>query len=149
MTRAVLDREVPGIAEAIRAYGVAQRASRPRRCRAGLRAGRSDPDRQPPGVDRAGSRTGWPCSTPILAHALDQVARRRPRRVDRTADRRCDLTRGWPVRLSSGRVGLRPITMRDAGAGRSCGATNLDWLGPWESTRPPESAGAVDAATGR
>lgn len=43
--------------------------------------------------------------------------------------------------LHHGRVGLRPITRRDAARWAELRAQNLDWLGPWESTRPPDSSG--------
>lgn len=38
--------------------------------------------------------------------------------------------------LSSGRVGLRPIAMRDSGDWRRVRARNRDWLTPWEATVP-------------
>jgi ribosomal-protein-alanine N-acetyltransferase len=37
-------------------------------------------------------------------------------------------------------VGLRPITMRDASRWAQLRRQNVEWLGPWESTRPPESS---------
>jgi ribosomal-protein-alanine N-acetyltransferase len=40
------------------------------------------------------------------------------------------------VTLSSGRVGLRPLAMSDAGAWREVRARNLAWLRPWEATVP-------------
>ncbi len=43
--------------------------------------------------------------------------------------------------LSAGRVGLRPIRRRDASRWEQLRQDNLQWLGPWESTRPPEGAG--------
>ncbi|MGH3470770.1 MAG: GNAT family N-acetyltransferase [Nocardioidaceae bacterium] len=46
------------------------------------------------------------------------------------------------MRLSSGRVGLRPIVMRDAQRWASLRRENLEWLAPWEATRPPESEGS-------
>jgi len=49
------------------------------------------------------------------------------------------VSRGWPVTLRNGRVGLRPITRRDAQRWAELRRSNLDWLGPWETTRPPES----------
>ena len=62
MTRRVIDREVPGIAEALRAAGAAagrpvgHLVPRPGRHRV------ADPDRQPARVVRAASGTGWTCS---------------------------------------------------------------------------------------
>lgn len=46
---------------------------------------------------------------------------------------------GWPVRLSEGPVGLRPIRRRDRAAWREVRARNADWLRRWEATLPPES----------
>ncbi|MGI8993329.1 MAG: GNAT family N-acetyltransferase [Nocardioidaceae bacterium] len=48
---------------------------------------------------------------------------------------------GWPARLSSGRVGLRSITMRDASTWERLRRDNAGWLGPWESTRPADASG--------
>jgi len=36
-------------------------------------------------------------------------------------------------------VGLRPLAQRDASTWARLRRDNADWLGPWESTRPPES----------
>nr|WP_285757940.1 GNAT family protein [Nocardiopsis ansamitocini] len=44
--------------------------------------------------------------------------------------------RGWPVSLSEGRVGLRPLRLRDAAALRDSRARNAEWLRPWEPTHP-------------
>lgn len=46
----------------------------------------------------------------------------------------------WPVRLSHGRVGLRPITRRDAPAWFEVRARNAGWLRPWEATAPSGTA---------
>nr|WP_092881434.1 GNAT family protein [Actinopolymorpha cephalotaxi] len=46
------------------------------------------------------------------------------------------MTRTWPVRLSEGPVGLRPLRTRDARAWRDVRARNLSWLSPWEATPP-------------
>jgi len=43
----------------------------------------------------------------------------------------------WEVELRHGRVGLRPLSMRDAGAWREVRSRNADWLRPWEATVPP------------
>ena len=43
------------------------------------------------------------------------------------------------MKLRNGRVGLRPITRGDAQRWAELRRTNHDWLGPWETTRPPES----------
>ena len=68
-TRAVLDREAPGIAEALR-HAVLSRVSLAPRCRAACRRARADPDREPPrqprrragrarGAGRPASSTRW------------------------------------------------------------------------------------------
>jgi ribosomal-protein-alanine N-acetyltransferase len=43
------------------------------------------------------------------------------------------------VTLQSGRVGLRPIKRRDATRWAQLRRDNVEWLAPWESTRPPHS----------
>ena len=44
------------------------------------------------------------------------------------------------MHLSAGRVALRPLAVRDASTWSRLRRENAEWLGPWESTRPPESA---------
>jgi [ribosomal protein S5]-alanine N-acetyltransferase len=44
---------------------------------------------------------------------------------------------GWPVSLEDGRVGLRPLRMRDAPAWTEVRIRNERWLSPWEGR--PES----------
>jgi ribosomal-protein-alanine N-acetyltransferase len=46
------------------------------------------------------------------------------------------MTRGWPVRLAAGQVGLRPLRVRDATAWREIRQRNTDWLTQWEATSP-------------
>jgi ribosomal-protein-alanine N-acetyltransferase len=42
------------------------------------------------------------------------------------------VARGWPVVLADGRVGLRPLRVRDAGAWSEIRIRNEAWLAPWE-----------------
>lgn len=46
---------------------------------------------------------------------------------------------GWPVQLSDGPVGLRPLRFRDSRAWAELRGRNLGWLRPWEATPPPSS----------
>ena len=46
------------------------------------------------------------------------------------------MAAGWPVRLSDGDVGLRPLRQRDAARWRELRAANREWLSPWEATPP-------------
>lgn len=46
----------------------------------------------------------------------------------------------WPVVLTDGRVGLRPISRRDSSAWFEVRARNTAWLRPWEATAPDGSA---------
>ncbi len=43
---------------------------------------------------------------------------------------------GWPVRLQYGRVGLRPLRLRDARQWSLLRLRNEAWLTPWEPTSP-------------
>lgn len=47
------------------------------------------------------------------------------------------MPRGWPVSLQDGRVGLRPLKVRDATAWTEVRIRNEPWLSPWEGR--PES----------
>jgi molybdenum cofactor biosynthesis protein B len=131
-TRALLEREAPGIGEALRragadtvptavlSRGVAgtvgrtfvvkparQHRRRPRRARRARTAGR------PPGGAAA--------------------RRRRPRR------RMSGSAPGWPARLEHGAVGVRPLRLRDAATWVEVRRRNRAWLAPWEG-RSPTSA---------
>lgn len=46
------------------------------------------------------------------------------------------MSRGWPVRLQDGRVGLRPLRQRDRTAWREVRSRNAAWLRPWDATSP-------------
>lgn len=46
------------------------------------------------------------------------------------------MTTGWPVTLTDGGVGLRPIRRRDARDWRELRRRNAAWLRPWEATQP-------------
>jgi ribosomal-protein-alanine N-acetyltransferase len=50
------------------------------------------------------------------------------------------VTTGWPVQLADGRVGLRPLKLRDANAWRDVRTKNAAWLRPWEATTPLAAA---------
>lgn len=43
---------------------------------------------------------------------------------------------GWPARLESGRVALRPLRLRDAGQWSQLRLRNEAWLTPWEPSSP-------------
>ncbi|MGH8829316.1 MAG: GNAT family N-acetyltransferase [Jiangellaceae bacterium] len=47
---------------------------------------------------------------------------------------------GWPVELTDGVVGLRPLRFRDARAWAEVRNRNAEWLRPWEATPPPPAA---------
>jgi [ribosomal protein S5]-alanine N-acetyltransferase len=46
------------------------------------------------------------------------------------------MTPGWPVNLSHGAIGLRPLRLRDATDWRETRVANREWLQPWEATTP-------------
>lgn len=45
--------------------------------------------------------------------------------------------KGWPVELSHGEVGVRPLKRSDAGAWARLRRADVAWLAPWEATLPP------------
>lgn len=51
--------------------------------------------------------------------------------------------RSWPVTLSDGRVGLRPLRRRDQREWYEVRSRNADWLRPWEATPPPPNPPTV------
>jgi [ribosomal protein S5]-alanine N-acetyltransferase len=48
---------------------------------------------------------------------------------------------GWPVRLSTGEIRLRPLALEDRRAWRAARMRNAAWLRPWDATVPPGSVG--------
>ena len=48
------------------------------------------------------------------------------------------VVKGWPARLTSGEVTLRPLARSDERAWRSVRSRNAAWLLPWEATVPPD-----------
>lgn len=52
--------------------------------------------------------------------------------------------RPWPVTLTRGDVGLRPLRQTDARRWRQIRRRNVDWLTPWEATLPPEGVAHGD-----
>lgn len=53
--------------------------------------------------------------------------------------------RRWPVTLTEGDIGLRPLRSTDARRWREVRRRNLEWLKPWEATLPPEAESDGDA----
>ena len=47
--------------------------------------------------------------------------------------------RRWPVALTEGEIGLRPLRQSDGRRWREVRRRNVDWLRPWEATLPPEA----------
>ena len=52
----------------------------------------------------------------------------------------------WPVTLSDGPVGLRPLRLRDGARWRELRTANRHWLEPWEAT-PPDPQRPRDVRT--
>jgi [ribosomal protein S5]-alanine N-acetyltransferase len=48
---------------------------------------------------------------------------------------------GWPARLASGDVRLRPLSLQDRRAWREARTRSANWLRPWDATVPPGSPG--------
>lgn len=53
------------------------------------------------------------------------------------------MTSPWPVTLADGRVGLRPLRLRDAAPWREVRARNAEWLRRWEATSPEPARDAA------
>jgi ribosomal-protein-alanine N-acetyltransferase len=58
------------------------------------------------------------------------------------------VSTGWPVALSHGSIGVRPLRRRDARTWARLRADNADWLGPWEATLPREAGPAATSYVG-
>ena len=58
------------------------------------------------------------------------------------------MSTGWPVTLSHGSIGVRPLRRRDARTWARLRADNADWLGPWEATLPREAGPAATSYVG-
>ena len=52
------------------------------------------------------------------------------------------MTAAWPATLVDGRIGMRPLRLRDAKEWRSVRMRNAEWLRPWEATSPDPAADA-------
>lgn len=72
MTRAVIDREVPGIAESLRAYGVAQGVSAAMLSRGIAGVAGTTLIVNAPG-SKGGARDAMAVLRPVLGHAVDQI----------------------------------------------------------------------------
>ena len=72
MTRRVLEREIPGIAEALRAAGAAAGVPSAILSRGVAGEGRPHPDREPARF-RRGVRDGMAVLAPVLGHAVSQI----------------------------------------------------------------------------
>ncbi len=162
MTRMIIDREIPGIAEAIRAAGVNAGipAAMLSRGLAGL-AGH-DAGRQSPRVHRRGAGTAWLSWVPLSLMpwirppgATIRARMTGPQGRSRAVHARPDsadmygrammvpwyMRAGWPATLTepsllSAPVALRPLAARDARPWREARVRNADWLRPWEPTNP-------------
>ena len=58
------------------------------------------------------------------------------------------MSPGWPVTLTHGSIGVRPLRRRDARTWARLRADNAGWLGPWEATLPKEAGPAATSYVG-
>ncbi len=49
------------------------------------------------------------------------------------------MSKEWAVTLAHGRIGVRPLVMKDASRWAALRDANTAWLAPWEATVPPGS----------
>jgi len=156
MTRRVIEREIPGLAEALRAAGAAAGvpAAILSRGVAGV-AGRTLVVNLPGST--GGVRDGMAVLAPVLGHAVSQIHGGDHVRADSDAGRLpgphvvsapiqgndgiVGRMRGWPVTLTEPHllgapVGLRPVRVSDARTWREIRVRNAPWLRPWEPTNP-------------
>ncbi|GAB2970427.1 GNAT family N-acetyltransferase [Nocardioides montaniterrae] len=139
VTRPLLDREIPGIAEAIRSAGAAKGVPT-----AMLSRGLAGVAGDCLVVNLPGSRGGVTDALevlrPVLVHAVEQIvgSDHCSRMVTSVPGRR------WPNQLMSGvdpTVTLRELRSSDARAWREARRRNRIWLGPWDATVPPGGDG--------
>ena len=156
MTRRVVEREIPGIAEALRSAGAAAGVPSAILSRgvAGV-AGRTLIVNLP--GSSGGVRDGMAVLGPVLGHAVSQInggdhvpigLRCETLSRDRVAsaalqgnDGIVGSMRGWPVTLTEPHlldqpVELRPVRVGDARMWREIRVRNAPWLRPWEPTNP-------------
>ena len=154
MTRRVMEREIPGIGEALRAAGAAAGvpAAILSRGVAGV-AGRTLIVNLPGST--GGVRDGMAVLASVLEHAVSQIhggdhvrASAEQLRGTRVAlagrpgnDGIVGRMRGWPVTLTEPHllgepVELRPVRVSDARTWREIRVRNAPWLRPWEPTNP-------------
>ena len=125
-TRALLDFEVPGIGEAIRAYGAAKGIPAAALSRGTAGVIGSCLVVNLPGFEGRGE------GRPRGARADPRARRRADRR-----ERSLSPAPGWPATLRHGEVTVRPLKYGDANAWRAARRANADWLKPWDATVPP------------
>src|SRR5437868_5727713 len=84
----------------------------------------------------------WPycprCSYTRLTRSRVAITLGDPWRVHGSSgdDGDVDRLRGWPVTLTEGPVGLRPLRLSDMRVWRDTRLRNADWLRPWEPSNP-------------
>ena len=144
MTRRVLEREIPGIAEALRSAGAAAGVPSAILSRgvAGV-AGRTLIVNLPGST--GGVRDGVAVLASVLGHAVSQIngGDHVPGglRCGPGQDGIVVRMRGWPATLTEAHllaqpVSLRPVRVSDARMWREIRVRNAPWLRPWEPSNP-------------